>query len=1110
MKTLINRVLQLFICLCIAIPLNAQIETITGAQESEVRFLGRTGEVRSKTQYARPDIRAKKKLKKSHFAGPDNFAGTVPMAHNNPNPLPVGIDPVRQVFNLLNVVIPVEPILNFEGITGNESGTFPPDTNGDVSPDHYVQTVNGGGSLFNVYDKDGILIMGPISMNTLWADFNGTGLGDPVILWDQGAERWVFSEISSSFSSVLVAVSETSDPLGSFYAYEFQSPDLPDYPKYGIWPDAYYFTSNEGGDPNVPIYVLDRAAMINGEAMVSMQRVGVPKFPSVNEFAFQVCTPADWDGAQSPPPPGSPQYVMRMYDDAWDGGQDKLEVWEVDVDWDDANNTTVSGPIELFTEPFDANVCIDGSIFDCITAPDGNTVSALMHVLMHRVQYRNFGAYESMVLNHVVDVDGNNLAGVRWYELRKPSGGQWEIHQQGTVSPDDNNRWMASIAMDGAGNIGLGYSIMGQDNSYDLAYTGRRNSDPLGEMTVDEYIFAEGLSLSTGPRWGDYSMMSVDEADARTFWFTGEYMRANQEWGTRIVSFLLKRDTVDVGPLSIVSPENSGFLTNAEIVEVEVKNFGLEAQTNFDVGLIVDDVFIEAKTISTVLQPDSVVNVIFDTPVDMSVIGDYKFKIYTNLATDQNILNDTLRQVINQLTRFDLAITSFLNLDGAICDSTTEAGIVLTNIGEEVITTADINWTLNGGPAQLINWTGSLVTGASDTVFVTLDPLIQGVNILDATSSIPNGVADEDMTNDNLSRDFNAVIEGGFVQLLLLTDNFPGETTWQLEDENGTVLYEGGPYSDPQTEHIEQWCLPDACFTFRIFDSYGDGIQFGGIIGNYEISDENGIILASLMTANFGFQEVNEFCSPFMCAVDGNATTLNESSAGAGDGAISINVTNGTAPFQFSIDGGDNFQDVSVFENLSGGVYNVVILDVNDCSFEFEVTVTTCSLLISAEVTSTVEGEMNGSITVDTENGSAPFTYSIDGGNTSQGSNIFDNLDAGEYNVLVVDAIGCEATLVVTVLSTVGIDDTTFGNAIEVFPNPTEGKFRINVKGISNASTMNIRLIDATGRTIQRNRLVKYDDILTGFLSVRNFPVGIYFVEFDHPEINRMIKIVRR
>ncbi len=1111
MKTLLIRVLPLLALIAFSLPLQAQIETITGAQVSQANYLGQTGEIRHKLQIQRSvDAARKKRLKKkhgkSHFEGPDNFDGSVPMKINNPDALPHGIDPVRQAFTLTSVVIPVEPDLNFEGISSGESGSVPPDTNGDVSPDYYVQAVNGGGSLFEVFDKEGNSIAGPINMNTLWTDFNMEGLGDPIILWDQGAERWLFSEIASDFASLLIAVSETSDPLGNFNAYSFQALDLPDYPKYGIWPDAYYITVNDPGGTEIPVYMLDRQAMLDGDTDVELQRVGIPKFADATGGAFQVATAADWDGFQSPPPPGSPNYLVRIYDDAWDGGVDRLEVWEVSVDLDNPNNTTLTGPIDLPTEPFDSDVC-QGSIFNCLTDPQGNTVSALMQVVMHRVQYRNFGIYETMVLNHVVDVDGNNLAGVRWYELRKPNGGEWSIYQQGTVSPDNNNRWMASIAMDGAGNIGLGYTIMGPDNTYDLAYTGRRASDPLGQMTINEFIFAEGLSLNLFVRWGDYSMMSVDEEDARTFWYTGEYMGENNDWATRIVTFSLQRDTIDVAPISIITPTTSAFLTNSEVVEVQVKNFGLEEQVNFDVGLILDDVFIDAQTLTDTLKPDSVVNVVFANTVDLSAIGDYNFKIYTNLNGDQNILNDTLRSVISQLTRFDAAISDISGLDGAICDSVTQAGIIIKNEGQEVLTSATIEWIFNGATPQTIDWTGSLAFGESETVFIDLEPLMDGDNTLEASISLPNGMTDEGMSNDSFSRTFQAVLGGGFIQLTLLTDSYPEETTWQLEDEGGNILFEGGPYTGEQTEYIEQWCLADACYTFRIFDSYGDGIQFGGVEGNYTITDENGIVLASLIEPNFGIEEANEFCSPFECMLTGAATTINESADGATDGAINITEANGTAPFQYSVDGGSNFSNNSFFGGLEGGVYNIVIVDANNCIAEFEVTVETCALSVATEVVNTVEGQNIGSITITADNGTAPFEYSINGG-PFQSSNVFENLGANTYTVTIRDAIGCETNVNVIVNATTSTQEHIYGNAIEVFPNPTEGKFRINVTGV-NVPLMNIRMIDSSGKLIQRQKLVRYGDQLTGFLSLRNFPAGIYFVEFDHKDINRMVKIVR-
>ena len=1092
---------------------NGQIEVISGAQSSQLRYLGKTTPLHEKGPVAPPDNNKKKKTKKENFPkAPQNFKDNTLMEQNNPAALPLGADPLRQLAGFTSNSFLVEPIINIDGIDVNEAQQIGvPDTNGDVSPEHYVQVTNGGGSVFKVFDKDGNLLFGPASFNTLWEDFGLSGLGDPVVLYDQAAERWMFSELASDFNTMLVAISETSDPMGSFISYELQAPQgLPDYPKFGIWHDAYYITTNEGGDQNIPVYILDREAMLNGETNVDFQRLGIPKFPANNDFAFQVATAADWDGVNSPPPAGSPQYVCRIYDDAWDGGVDKLEIWEIAVDWDNPNNSTVTGPIELPTAPFDSNVC-NGDIFNCLEQSNGSLVSALQQVLMHRVNYRNFGTHESLVLNFVVDVNGNNLAGIRWYELRKPSGGQWEIYQEGTVSPDDNHRFMGSIAIDAAGNIALAYSTMGPNKNLSLVYTGRKVSDPLGEMTVDEYEFAPGLSLHFGNRWGDYSMMTVDETDGRTFWYTGEYMKANNEWGTKIVSFQINRDTIDVGPIDLVTPQNSAFLTNAEPVEITIKNFGLEAQANFEIGYIFENNPAVIDTVMVTIEPDSTYTHIFDPTVDMSVIGDYDFKIFTALIDDQNILNDTLRKVVTKTTRFDASIAAFIGIDETICDSSTTVGIVLTNVGFEKLTDADINWELNASGINTFEWTGSLLSGESDTIFLDLDPLLSGTNTLEAYSENPNSMVDEDMTNDTLSRNFEVVLGGGLVSLELLTDLYPNETTWELADEFGTVLYTGGPYSSEETVFEENWCLADGCYTFTIFDAFGDGIQAYGVQGNYVITDGNGVVLASLIIPNFGFSEENSFCVPFECTLEANASTITESEAGASDGVINIEALNGTAPFQYSIDGGTSFQGNSVFTNLSGGTYEVIVIDANQCEIELEVIVETCALEFSVSVQDADSENLNdGAISIQPTNGTPPFQFSINGGNSFQDDNVFTGLSPGEYDVVVRDSLGCESEMQVTVDIMVGIGTVVFGNSIEIYPNPTSGVFQIEVKGLEELSYLGLVIIDEAGRIVQRGRLANYNGVLTGQMSLYVYPSGIYFIRFEHEELNKLIKIVRK
>ena len=157
---------------------------------------------------------------------------------------------------------------------------------------------------------------------------------------------------------------------------------------------------------------------------------------------------------------------------------------------------------------------------------------------MWRSQYRNFGTHETLVGNLVTDVDGADRGGIRWYELRRTGGGAWALHQEGTYSPDTTHRWMGSIAMDGSGNIALGYSASSSSVFPSIRYTGRLAGDALGTMPqVETTIVAGAGSQTDHTRWGDYSSMNVDPADDCTFWYTNEYTPASGLWNTQVASF---------------------------------------------------------------------------------------------------------------------------------------------------------------------------------------------------------------------------------------------------------------------------------------------------------------------------------------------------------------------------------------------------------------------------------------------------------------------------------------------------------------------------------------------------------------------------------------------
>jgi hypothetical protein len=423
------------------------------------------------------------------------------------------------------------PTLNISG--QGFTGSVPPDTVGDVGASHYVQMVNGdGGASFAVYNKTGGLVAGPFALDVLGAAPCDVGRGDPIVLYDALADRWLLSELAS-LATLCVYVSQTGDPVsGGWYAYAFPAPSLPDYPKYAAWPDAYYVTTNETDAS--PVYVLERAQMLAGGAATA-QRLTAPHLAG---FSFQALTPADLDGPA--PPPGSAAYLMRHRDDeaheAPGTPQDFLEVWQLSVDWNTPAASTLTPLPAIAVAEFDSDLCGLTS-FSCFPQPgSGIRLDPLREVIMWRLSYRNAGSHETLVGNLVTDVDGTDRGGIRWFELRRVGGGAWTLHQEGTFSPDATNRWMGAIAIDGAGNIAVAYNVVSSTVAPGLRYTGRRPTDPPGTLLPDEEVVASGTLASATNRYGDYAALSVDPSDDCTFWVTGEY-NASSLWSTRIATF---------------------------------------------------------------------------------------------------------------------------------------------------------------------------------------------------------------------------------------------------------------------------------------------------------------------------------------------------------------------------------------------------------------------------------------------------------------------------------------------------------------------------------------------------------------------------------------------
>ena len=422
-------------------------------------------------------------------------------------------------------------LLNFDAITGAQGGAIPPDTNGSVGSTQYVLITNFD---YAVYDKaTGNTILAPTRINVIWSGFGGqcqtNNGGDPIVLWDKLAQRWLVEQLEyfGGPNLVCVAVSTSADATGSYNRYSFAfGSALPDYPHISVWPDAYYLAVNSFGNGWGQPCALDRIAMLAGSTakMVCFS-------PNSSNFGF---LPSDVDGTTAPPA-GAPAHFLEM-----GNNNTSLNYFDFHVDFVN-NNSTFTGP-HTITVPAYTVLCGGGG-GACVHQPSpGSLLDALGDRLMYRNAYRNFGDHEAMVVAHSVRPTGGSTAdaATRWYELRAtPPGSAFTLYQVGGLQDKKISVWMASVAMDKMGNMALGASAVSSTTTKPtIGYTGRVASDPLGKLESPKLV-AKGTGVQTGTnRWGDYSSLSVDSSDDCTFWYAQEYYKVNgTNWITHINSF---------------------------------------------------------------------------------------------------------------------------------------------------------------------------------------------------------------------------------------------------------------------------------------------------------------------------------------------------------------------------------------------------------------------------------------------------------------------------------------------------------------------------------------------------------------------------------------------
>jgi hypothetical protein len=428
-------------------------------------------------------------------------------------------------------------LLNFNGIPfpGVSCNCAPPDTNGEVGLSQYVQIVNEG---FQVFDKSsGASTFGPVGISTLWSGFGGvcqsSGHGDPVVLYDQIANRWIITQFAGSSvpTDECIAVSTGSDATGSWYRYGFHlGTNFFDYPKLSVWPDAYYMSMNVFNSSGTSYlgpqaFAFDRSNMLAGQSATFITP-GTTGGSSEDPFL-----PADLDGSTLPPK-GAPNSFVEF------PGSGSYKIYHFHVDFNNPGNSSFT----LFASPAAAGFSQLCSITRSCVPQAGTTskLDAIADRLMFRLAYRNFGDHESVVGNYTVSSGG--VAGIRWFELRNVTNGPVSKYQESTYQPDGTWRWMGSAAMDGSGNLALGFSASSSSIVPGLRYAGRLASDPLNQLAQGEATLyaGQGSQSGTSSRWGDYSDLTVDPVDDCTFWYTNEYYPtgvSSFNWRTRIGSF---------------------------------------------------------------------------------------------------------------------------------------------------------------------------------------------------------------------------------------------------------------------------------------------------------------------------------------------------------------------------------------------------------------------------------------------------------------------------------------------------------------------------------------------------------------------------------------------
>ncbi len=562
------------------------------------------------------------------------------------------------------------------------SSSQPTDPSLAVGPNHVFVVFNTG---FMIYDKSGNQLLGQTSPNP--AIFPSGGCCDLTASYDNAADRWVLSFLGSGAQ---VAVSDGPNPLtAGWYIYNISA--INDYQKLSIWSDGYYITDNTSSSNRV--WALERDAMLAGDT--GAQIIGF-NLPGISTSGFYSPQAFNVTNGNLPAAGGAP--IVYLQDDAWGGvSTDHIKLWTIDVNWSNPGSSTVSAAQEITTTPFIS--VFDGGSFSNLAQPGGgSSIDALQATIMNQAQFRKFSTHNSAVFNFVVDTDASSgeRAGVRWFEFRQSADNQpWSLFQEGTyTAPDGRHAWNASLAMDGSGNIGMGYTSMSGPSTSSTVrvssyFTGRLSGDPLGTMTSAEELISNGNANIPGTRYGDYSKIDVDPSDDSSFWFITEYNNSGRRG-------VVGKFQIEAGVPDTEAPSDPTNLTASGITS-NGATLNWTASTD-NVGVTLYTISIDGTVVGT--SPNNTYDVTGLTPLTA----------YNASVTAQ----DAAGNVSGSATT---SFTTIAGGGGSYCDSAS------TNVSDEFIGRVQLNTINNASGAQFYTDFTSISTslneGQNYTVTVT-------------------------------------------------------------------------------------------------------------------------------------------------------------------------------------------------------------------------------------------------------------------------------------------------------------------------------------------------------------------------------------------------------